>query len=1813
MDKFARYSSKVKRVNIPIPGYDKFQGHSAIGAEPLIGRSRIIEKLKLWLGDNGKNGGAFLITGYRGMGKTSFVNKVLYELVGETNYCADFFGFVLCLVCGLGLCYWCSLIYSNILDTENRFTLLLGIKILIVFVIVIVSFVGIQGMRHKYVLKERLKKNRFKKTVTKRYEHWAEEKNGNVRSSMKKLIKDIKPKEWNRINYEIYGVDIRNKKYTNIGVNISLGQEILDERDILCVLMSQLHDKYRRYFFSPVANTYIWLHLTTVIPLLLYILIVFCNILDLPNMLYVLSTIILSCVMLAGIITFRQLRVMRNLSVLRKRIDAEMQIENGVKLKQDRHIFTTKKAYSYPIAGIRDIETQLIAILEQIERIPWHPTFYFIFDELDKIETPLKEVDEGIPAFSNEKYLPGGGASRKRKFTVMHLLANMKFFTSSAKAKFVFIAGREMYDAFLADLTDRESTISSLFNGVIYVESFCKNEKSDKDVIYNTETFIARQLIPHQFIEGKIYDKYIECKLSGNIYTNIDINLKMYYEYLMTTYSDKILVKSNCTESPKITEDSYYKFNDARSGINRVINLLNHFSAYLYHVSNGSPKKMKQSFENHVRPLRREEDFLLEEMDFDKDLFNNPDLDIYISCKSNYLLSFGEKEQRVIGFIHYISFPVNQIITDADQFGDKLLVSATFLINHLYKYHNGGFSWRNIEQTPELLEVYKIPEFRGFINSILNYLTQTHIIQIPCGLYQYKFRKQISEEISLASKISEEVSAIFNFTLDESQSVKQHYLDILKQHQQALHDEKIKSSNSLAGIHHILADLYMSDEEYNRAILEYQIALCNLQRGNEGRNLTEATFAMAYIRNMLKLGLAYEKRKTYTSAYNTYNSVIGLLVDFREFKEKKVGMIHKIASDDEWPYQESLLILKSQGSRKDERKCKDVLLPTFDEVITNENSEDGKYMYKTKGRRLISDFSYQLTPEKYSVLQKMALLEDTRIVYQALLAKLFINEKIELGGIMRTNLDVVEGEFQCIHKSTNIKEKFLISVDFFRRLGDIMYYKNGLVGFSFKDNANGTAEENFIDSLYYWGYDIRHEIHDYCNKFSCFEEFGNLKKMSNNILYDKEKSVYMPKAEDVANPFWKYVKNGIDDLPLDRINKCRERRKKMWEMKCSMPCYACLYYNRSLRIMASNIFNLSGDEKKAKTSKTKVILSHLIKDDFRTMRQNHMIQLAEVLECCGNTMLSCSDIIENSICEDFLRALFNDVKEMNKHLDGTKNSQKFELLKFHRRFSKLERCILYYWEASVCFRYGREYKKAAGSMKKILRVIQNYLRVSERLASNKDANAVKKDHDRKKLIGEYMEEIKKRLVKQGLINMYTHYNFINLVELQKLKWIFNIQMYENMSLNKLSLFPDVEDIMMIYYELLKLCVLPDDEIKNEQEKLKQEEILEKLSNIYNNISLGTLRHQSTIYERVMALKFKTMMNQYILDMTFPEITRIQFEETKHHQKYIECLCAYFIPQSYMKEGADVRYLNIGKMWKVFFPSIDFKEEDDNEMELQLFEFLIMDSIYCLTYILKTITPYTSTTLFTNSFMGEVYRNLNKWNVLFDFLFEFYKVFDVNKDCTNKRFCGKANNDRRDLFQDYDEKRKEKLDAKEKSIEKRQKRIAQLEGREIKDDKNNRPKFEDIVTYVENLVENMEICYNYYRNIWHCGNLSERFFERVLSTIDKPNIHYTLTNYSVEMALKSYRMAKETHREGKAYKDMISKMYYLDDDLKNDTVQFDLAIERFKINSGYIDLEIDEILKNSAKAVYDIEKFCEDNESGNLLSNRFPDVYGNIYD
>ena len=217
-----------------------------------------------------------------------------------------------------------------------------------------------------------------------------------------------------------------------------------------------------------------------------------------------------------------------NSSVVEEKDSNKSVIINSSKLQKGGR----KKTKSYPLAKVPEIEQELTSILQKIATSYNRPNFIIVFDELDKIEVPssqdLSNNQELIPEFENVMNgFPGGETSRKRKHNLLNLLANMKYFISTAKAQFIFISGRELYDASLADVADREFAISSIFSGVIYVNSFLTSNNHPIEISEMTERYICKRLIPKTFLELRHCEinnrKYSPQKLKRNPISNREL------------------------------------------------------------------------------------------------------------------------------------------------------------------------------------------------------------------------------------------------------------------------------------------------------------------------------------------------------------------------------------------------------------------------------------------------------------------------------------------------------------------------------------------------------------------------------------------------------------------------------------------------------------------------------------------------------------------------------------------------------------------------------------------------------------------------------------------------------------------------------------------------------------------------------------------------------------------------------------------------------------------------------------------------------------------------------------------------------------------------------------------------------------------------------------------------------------------------------------------------------------------------------------------------------------------------------------------
>lgn len=844
-----RYFSNLHNMIIPLYGFNHY--HSASNCEEntegFIGRDSIIDKLSAWLdAPKGKTtySGAYLITGYRGMGKSSFVHKAVEKLSPKPK------GFL-----------------------------------------------------------ERIKR-------------------------------------------------LREPKYVIVTVNV--GNELLTTKELLGMVCKVAAKRFEEEF-SGLKVTSLRRSRNTVAILLAWIpifiisiILLFCYEFDIlglcwkiPKAWYVYTIGILG-VLSSGWIANQILSVLWHLTkwnclvtigqirrywhYLIERIDADVTLntETGTSFKNPIHelgmYLKFGKNVSYPIADVPEMQEMLVELLNLIDKLYGsYLHFIFIIDELDKI-SPKDEDSKQMPEYNTGNSFNGNSSNRSRQRALGELLANMKYFISSSKAKFVFVAGYDMYEETLSDISNREFNIHSIFNGHINVSSFFRRTNHYSGVESMIEQYLCQLLIG-----GKI--KAEDGKVS----------LRDYTDYCRTEWKKLAISKENLQTYEHILE--------------RRIVFLHNFLTYLVYMSNGSPKKLAIYIEKYVRTQER----ITEKIERDKVLGEGYDIH-FGKETSKYYLFFDSRNVQRICFVNYLLYPMIQNLVDKSNiYNDKLLVSTSFMLSNLYKFHKSGFSMRNLEYMPELLDINKMPELRDFIGGIVEFMTLTHIDETVMNLYKYKFPMHLSEEITFYSKTSEEISYLFNFSHDELLSVKNLYI------RQLGHYNNNYEAMAIASLHHTLGDIYMLEEDYELAIYEYQEALSALYRQQKRKkefslsNIEiEPSRMLFMVRLSLKLGLAYEKRKTYDTAYLTY----------AQLTEK----IRKYSI------------------------CKD----TYDKAL---------------------------------------LFDTIRITYLAPLAKLFVKEKMDLGGFTESDIKQAENDFKKIIRFSKDKEAIL-TIDFYTKLGDIMYYRN---------------------------------------------------------------------------------------------------------------------------------------------------------------------------------------------------------------------------------------------------------------------------------------------------------------------------------------------------------------------------------------------------------------------------------------------------------------------------------------------------------------------------------------------------------------------------------------------------------------------------------------------------------------------------------------------------------------------------------------------------------------------------------------------------
>lgn len=844
---FSPRSAKIKEVYIELKSYQFFHSPYShdLANDWIIGRNAVEKRIINILDSSQTKSGTYLVTGFRGMGKTSVVrkaidryNKTIQPFSDQVSSKVDFwqnwqkfFWFLAIYIpvtfCSLlqtsvfnEICFFGNWLFSewslllNAADTSLRWTAAFLLLLLLNYLLLVLAFIIYDG----------------------------------IRFALKNPTLAFKSFEINLSQDELVELDVL--KRIAIGVNAFWEEEVCTQ-----LILQRPILRPWNWFVKLVSRSY--RHQSSALTINR----------DLKRL------------------------IDRINGQLTDRREARQQMSFSFPLRNiTTHLGQTKnQSLAYPQAGAKEIEDELIHIFQQIDSIRNGqlniPKFIFVVDELDKIEphstSNLQERESSDPSFDTYINAPGDSRVRQRQESVARLLSNLKGFLNVVRVKFFFIGGREIFDASLADIADRDSFYSSIFDDIIYVNSFFKDKvKKRAGITQMTEHYLCKVIMHGMAVEageGRAVEPYSLPYLAQHIHPGEGDLLVLCPEQRADDWADT-------------TNDSV----ETKLRIYKVLHLLQAYIIYLTYRSNGTPKKLSALIERHIV---RGHHFLSDTKKIGDSGQDRAHLfllhqdsgqvpEVYDKSDSLFL-RFKYDLQYEIGLTANLYRPY--LIAHSryiKMLGDKLLFSSGFILDHILKFHAFGFSWRNLELIPEIILVNKEPNLRKFIEELMRFLSNTFIREAVGGIFQYRFYSKVSRELTYLSKVSDLSAAAFNFTLDESLQIKRHYkrkyLELQKKYLQSnpVTAEDNYFVHTLCFIQTILGDLYFYDKEYDEATVYYGESLQTLRIPNGDKPRLTKHQLYIYLRNSLRLGLTLEKMRAFDSAISVYRSLILELPDY---------------------------------------------------------------------------------------------------------------------------------------------------------------------------------------------------------------------------------------------------------------------------------------------------------------------------------------------------------------------------------------------------------------------------------------------------------------------------------------------------------------------------------------------------------------------------------------------------------------------------------------------------------------------------------------------------------------------------------------------------------------------------------------------------------------------------------------------------------------------------------------------------------------------------------------------------------------------
>lgn len=1523
--------------------------------------------------------------------------------------------------------------------------------------------------------------------------------------------------------------------------------------------------------------------------------------------------------------------------------------------------FENNDETSYPVANAKEAEDMLRGILDEIDKLrsedDWEiPHFAFIIDELDKIGpqdvSGVQEKEYSNPVLDQSIYAQDTNRVRQRREAVAKLLANLKGFLNVVKAKFFFIGGREMFDADLADIADRESFYSSIFNDVIYVESFFKDSIDMRGhgkggITEMTEAYLCN-IILNNLNEGKENEKdelslktlyrlmssknfdvssnesylYFKSNLKpANASEKINrhktiFKLKSYSAWLIECISklahlegvdnkfeefartkeeinkklEEIKEQPEKVSTLKHKHDSKFKryaewsikcisklanLKDVDNALEeseeinkqkyKAIFTLQNYIIYLTYRSNGTPKKLtglteqlivrgpsSNGCEKTAREKKNSKFFsenvviLHEPEDANKKPFNPLEEDL----SEKLFLKFGFNTQYEIGLTSNLYRPY--LIANSrhlKSFGDKLLFSSTFIIDHLLKFHPFGFSWRNLELIPEVVLVNREPNLREFIEELMRFYSLNYIRDTVSGIFEYRFRSIIRRELIHLSKTSDLSSAAFNFTLDESLATKRHYKKKLIEIREKYKDySPIAGDNqfvhSLCFIQTILGDLHFYDKEYDEAVLWYTESIQALRHPSAvtERLITRHQFLL-WLRNKLKLGLTLEKMRAFDSAFSLYKTLI--LDTERYFKI----IISKKESDD----------VKEPNSQvsEDHRTIQMVSMPFVALLAVTEKARNDGITYTN------------LFTNREDFLRTINVPREA-LSYVSI-------DKTDDG---KTDL-YRKYHYKEDDRKFDFYRKYYLIADYYNNVGSILYYKNCQFSHffqkeeywldAFKDAKKSEGKNPLITQQENIYNKSNKREHDYFPSLTSFNYYWNSlyfllkyhqERISEFILKAENKEVNKENIEEVKDNLLALCTGYLLPECIDMSSSSRLYYVANVVSKIGDSILASLKAeNFSIPVTPYNPLDITDPDPNIK---------ELEKDPdalIIKVKQNRVENIKKFRELVGENLFTAETVLYTYKLAAALYKRAGHTSYYASHLTKILYVIK-DLIELDKAKNKNEK------------NYNAELIKRLSLF--LVAKKENFLGTTEEsfLITKNEAN--QKARKVAKLLRDNAKPLKfmrsffgKAKYFSDLFNPPSYLNLLRdktktqnvvLFQNEKTQYVV-VHLYHATGLLKKLLIEKIEKIAQSVFK----ATTWNNEVSNRPQILKYREIFGIKADknkdrevIYSN--LNNISDNKEVVVLVESIKLKLCKDDPESIETFRKgrsIISAYGPINNRYQRMLELKYrterCYFIMNSVLNLGAifikTLKYDDKGKsnleeinatntnLEKIILKDLRDPNKDSQEpLNIHInnvVAFLIQEGLFCSTQLIKMIKLYNPGYVIGYSFIAEAHRRMGDWCQAYEHytkIIGFLSSLKIDKSDNEKRKKDKklSPEEIKQLENKCDE-----IDEKIKNLN----NVILKECLKLKDP-NARKEFE---TSIKDLLGSEALIYM------------------------EPKNHY-------EAATQYYYKMIQLHTDGKSYKEKLHEIFMLEDDYNDNTAHYTIASERMRINTGNIRKKIN-ILSN----------------------------------